>query len=454
MTEPRDELGAWLGEPVEPLVPRPGTYERIRKRARRRKRNQAITAAALTAAVVAGLVAVPRLTSLFSPGSGSEPAAAAGQSVRSPMSASTLHNKLTPQPTVMGGGRSLPIGFKPISATFVGLDTGWALGTLSTPCITPGCLALARTDNTGASWYSVPAPPTVTAGATTGVSQVRFLNRDDGWIFGPELWWTRDGGQDWQQAGTGGMRVVSLEAVRDRVFAVFARCPASRPFVPAGGGCQSYQLYSAMAGTAAWQRVPGATSGPGTASVVLGRGTGYLLATAGPTVTLASGPLGGHGGWAAMTTPCQAAAGTRRASAAARTPGGTLLATAAPDTLFAACGAAGPVKQIAVSADDGRNWRPSGAAPLPGTAYSMAATPGGTMLVIAASTGLYVSADGGASWKLALTGPPGGFGYVGMTDVLQGFAIPADQSKHSREAILFTTDGGGSWRWSAVPRSG
>jgi hypothetical protein len=81
----------------------------------------------------------------------------------------------------------------------------------------------------------------------------------------------------------------------------------------------------------------------------------------------------------------------------------------------------------------------------------MAVTPTGTLLVIAASTGLYVSADGGASWKLALTGPPGGFGYVGMTDVLQGFAIPVN---HSQEGILFTTDGGRSWQWSTVPRSG
>jgi hypothetical protein len=452
MTEPRDELGAWLGEPVEPLAPRPGSYERIRKRARRRKRNQAITATAMAAAVVAGLVAAPRLSSLFFPGGGSssEPAiAAAGQSVRSPQAASGFRNKLTPQPTVMGGGQPMPNGFKPSSATFVGLDTGWALGTLSTPCVTVGCLALARTDNTGASWYSVQAPPTVTARAATGVSQVRFLNRDDGWIFGPELWWTRDGGQDWQQAGTGGMRVVSLEAVRDRAFAVFARCPQSQPFVPNGGGCQSYQLYSAVAGTAAWQRVPGATSGPGAASVVLGRDTGYLLAAGGPTATLASGPVDGHGQWAPMATPCQAAASTP--SAAAATPGGTLLATAAPDTLFAACGAAGPVKQIAVSTDGGRSWRPTGAAPLPGTARSMAATPGGTMLVIAASTGLYVSADSGATWKLALTGPPGGFGYVGMTDVLQGFAIPVDTS---REAVLFTMDGGSSWRWSTVPGSG
>ncbi len=456
MTEPRDELGAWLGEPVEPLAPPPGTHERIRKNARKRKRNQAITATALTAAVVAGLVAAPRLAGVFSPAGRGQRVEAAAQPARSPQAASGFRNKLTPQPTVMGRGQPLPNGFEPISATFVGLDTGWALGTLSTPCVTPGCLALARTDDTGASWYAVRAPATVIATATTGVSQVRFLNRDDGWIFGPELWWTTDGGQDWQRADTGGMRVVSLEAVRDRAFAVFARCPASQPLIPNGGasGCRSYQLYSAVAGTPAWQRVPGATSGPGTASVVLGRDTGYLLGVSGSGATLSSGPTA-SGDWAAVTTPCQVGPDTRQASSGAASGaaalGGTLLATVAPDGLFAACAAAGPASQIVTSSDGGRSWHRSGTAALAGTAFSMAATPGGTMLVIAASTGLYVSADGGASWRLALTGPPGGFSYVGMTDVLQGFAIPAD---HSNAGILFTTDGGGSWRWSTVPRSG
>jgi hypothetical protein len=447
MTEPRDELGAWLGEPVEPLPPPPGTYERIRRRARRRKRNQAIAATAVAAAVVAGLVALPKLTGVLFPGSRGGQVTAADRQVRPPQAATGLHNKLTPVPTVMGRGQPLPKSFEPVSATFVGLDTGWALGTLSTPCAGPGCLALARTDNTGASWYSVPAPATAAATAATGVSQVRFLNRDDGWIFGPELWWTSDGGQAWQRADTGGMRVVSLEAVRDRAFAVFARCPASRSSIPGGGAsrCTSYQLYWAPAGSPRWRRVPGATAGPGTAAVILGRDTGYLLGVNGSTVTLSRGPAGDGSGWAALPSPCRGGASTSGNGAAA--PGGALLATAGPGSVLAVCDAGGPAKQILASSDGAASWRPSGTAAFPGTAFSMAAAPGGTMLVIAASTGLYLSGDGGASWRLALTGPPGGFGYVGMTDVLQGFAIPVS---HRGKGILFTTDGGSSWRWSTV----
>jgi len=455
MTEPRDEIGAWLGAPVEPLPPPQGTFERIRRKARRRRRNQAIAVAATAAAVVAGLVAAPRLATTFFPSGRGQPVAAGGQQVRPSAHVSGLKNKLSSGPTAMGTGQPLPNGFEAGSASFVGLDTGWVLGTLSAPCAASGCLALARTDDTGATWYRVPAPQTGTATASTGVSQVRFLNRVDGWIFGPELWWTSDGGQHWQQVDTGGRRVVSLEAVADRAFAVFASCPVSRPLIPNGGAgdCLSYQLYSAVAGTSAWQPVPGAADGAGTGTVVLGHSTGYLLGVKGSTVTLSSGPVSGGGAWTAVTGPClPGGAGT-----GAPVPAPPVLATAAADSLFAVCtapsAAAGqttPVKKIETSSDGGRTWHVSGTAPIPGSANSVAAAPGGGMLVIATSTGLYVSGDGGASWQLALTGPPGGFGYVGMTDVLQGFAIPVVPGQ---QGILFTRDGGTSWRWYTVPRS-
>jgi hypothetical protein len=437
MTEPRDEIGGWLDAPVEPLGPPPGTYERIRRSARRRKRNQAIAAVATAALVVAGVVAAPRLAiTLFPSGHGATAASAGGQA-GSPSPAPGLRNRLPPGPAMADHGQPLPRvpdGFEPISATFVGLKTGWALGRLSTPCAAAGCLALARTDDTGASWYRVPAPATGVAAASTGVSQVRFLNRYDGWIFGPELWWTGDGGQDWQQVGTGGRRVVSLETVGSRAFAVFARCPGSQPSILNGGagGCLSYQLYSAAAGSATWHRV-------------LGRSTGYLLGVKGSAVTLSSGPVRGDGAWTAVTAPCASATSAAR---------GALLATAAPNGLFAACqmGSATnamSAEKIVNSADGGRSWQAGGIAPISGTAHSVAAAPGGSMLVIGTSTGLYVSGDSGATWQLALTGPPGGFGFVGMTDVLQGFAIPADPGQ---DGILFTRDGGASWQRSIVSR--
>src|SRR6266536_3166878 len=402
MTEPRDEVDAWLDAPIEPMPPPAGRYERIRRSARRRKRSQVIAAAATAAAVVAGLVAVPRLITIFPGGTGASSGnAITTQPALSGAPNSFRSNRLSAGAAAMGTGHPIPNGFAATSATFVGLWTGWALGTTPGHCGTGGCLALARTDNAGLNWYSVPAPGTVIAANGTGVSQVRFLNRDDGWVFGPELWWTRDGGQRWQQVNTGGEQVISLETVGTRAFAVFASCTPPATATPAGGsgGCYEYQLYSAAA-------APNSTA-----------------------------------------TPYQ----------------GMLLATASPDQLFAVCNTsalgstgstgteqAAQAKEIVASADGGRTWHRRAVAQIPGTAWSAAATPDGASLFIATSTGLYGSADGGASWRLIMTGPPGGLGYVGMTDNLQGFAIPAIRGHYG---ILFTTDGGQSWQRSMVSGS-
>ncbi len=299
MTEPRDEVGSWLDEPVEPLAPPPGTYTRIKRHAARRRRHQAIAAAATAATVIVGLVAAPRLAGTFLRTGRSALTESAGP-VAQPSVSHQPGNKLTSEPTIMGSGQPLPNGFAPISATFIGLKTGWALGTLATSCAADSggtCLALARTDNAGTTWYQAQAPPTRTANAAGGVSQVRFLNRQDGWVFGPDLWWTRDGGSNWDRAGTAGQRVISLEAAGNRAFAVFATCAGAPPSAAPGGltsGCSSYQLYSTVAGTADWRRVPGATTGPGAASVVLTQDTGYLLASGGAAVTVASGPVATH----------------------------------------------------------------------------------------------------------------------------------------------------------------
>ena len=61
MTDPRDDLDAWLESRVQPLPPPPGTSELIRRRARRRKVRRAAVAAAGAAAVVTLIAAVPTL---------------------------------------------------------------------------------------------------------------------------------------------------------------------------------------------------------------------------------------------------------------------------------------------------------------------------------------------------------------------------------------------------------
>ena len=84
----------------------------------------------------------------------------------------------------------------------------------------------------------------------------------------------------------------------------------------------------------------------------------------------------------------------------------------------------------------------------PGIATSLAAAQG-DLVVLATTTCIDVSTDGGANWRQAYGSPPGaaagrrGFSYVGMTAEAHGVAIPADTGLHE---VFITVDGGTSWQ--------
>jgi hypothetical protein len=105
-------------------------------------------------------------------------------------------------------------------------------------------------------------------------------------------------------------------------------------------------------------------------------------------------------------------------------------------------------KAIYTSANGGKSWRQAGTVPSAGIARSLAAAQG-HIVVLATTAGIDVSTDGGASWKVTGAGPPdaapgqSGFSYVGMTDPLQGVAVPADPQLHE---VFITADGGQTWR--------
>ncbi len=147
---------------------------------------------------------------------------------QNPTSAAQAGQPATATPT--GGGRTqssaaaplppprptaapVPANFQPTSVTFVGAGTGWVIGQAGTPgdCASQYCTSVARTNDAGRTWAGVPAPLTGAPDGATGVSQIRFLNLQDGWAFGPELWVTHTGGLTWTQVDTHGLRVTDLE---------------------------------------------------------------------------------------------------------------------------------------------------------------------------------------------------------------------------------------------------
>jgi hypothetical protein len=452
-----DDVDSWLSGRIDPLPPPPGTFELIKRRARHRKyRRLAITAGAAAVIVAAG-VAVPQIVRLSPLG---------------PVNPSG-HNSAVPSPgtTATGGGAPessssarpapspsrppVPPNFQPTSVTFVSTSIGWVIGQAGTPghCATQYCTSVARTDNAGKTWFGVPAPLTGAPDGATGVGGIRFLNGEDGWAFGPELFATHDAGHTWTRVDTGGLRVTDLETVGDRAFAVFASCTGSGPDFAAQ--CTRFTLYSSPAGADDWTPVGASTSGlssgagAGSASIVLTGSRGYLL---GPDGMLFSGPVDGTAWSPVARVPCTV--GTAQPDGQ---PTGALFGAIDATNLIIACTqpAAGPVggeqKVIYTSADGGASWHHLAMAPTAGIASALAASPSQTVM-LGTDQGIDLLGAGGSGWQQAtlVTGAPaGGFQYVGMTTDLQGIALPVNATDG---VVWFTFDGGASWQPSLVSR--
>ena len=452
MPDRRDDLDSWLDGRVDPLPPPPGTFDLIKKRARRRKYRRLAVGAGAAAVIVAAAVAVPQMVNLpvLNPPSAAPAAngrsatpvpSASGSAGTASAAASSVVPK-TARPPV-------PANFRPSSVTFIGTQTGWVIGQAGTPgnCATVYCTSVARTDNAGKTWSGVPAPVTGPADGAAGVGQVRFLDKRDGWAFGPQLYATHDGGHTWTQVVTNGLRVTDLETVGSRAFALFASCTGTGPAFAAR--CASYTLYSSSASADNWTPVGPATSAlPGGAALIVLTGTrGYLLA---PNGALYSGPVNGSAPWQRVKAiPCPVGQ-----PLADGQPTGALLAAASATNLVLTCASSSApgtqqAKRVFTSADGGLIWQNAGAAPSLGLATSVAAAPDGAY-VLATGRGIDVRPAGSVTWRRAtLDGPPpaGGFGYVGMTTDGQGIALPASPAAG---AVWFTFDGGKTWAPSPV----
>jgi hypothetical protein len=489
VTEPRDEIDAWLEADVEPLQPPPGAFERIRRNARRRKASRALMAVAGAAVAVAAVVTIPQALPGLLPSHSrapsepvSSPSRATAASPRPTRPASPSSSAATPSasPALAGGApllqsppyQQVPPSFQPTSVTFISPTTGAAIGQAGTPghCTGPvpaDCTSLAGTRDYGLTWYGVHAPVTSGPDGSAGVSQLRFLDGENAWAYGPQLYVTHDGGSSWTREPTGGLRVTALEASSGRAFAVFAACTGSGPDYAAH--CDRFSLYTSRADSDSWQPVPGpvqnmsaASGGVSSASLVLtgsvSGGTGYLL---GPNGSLYSGPLDGSA-WHAITAlplcpPGAAQAGRTQPSRAAITAGsGQLyLACRSRAAVLKEAGINLPASFSATSDlllaySPGTRWKPVGIIPGPSPVTSLAAAAGG-LVVAATSTSIEYSTDGGATWHISggplSWVPSGGFGYVGMTTQQDGVAIPADSSLGE---VFITTDGARTWRPSPI----
>jgi hypothetical protein len=470
-SDPREDLDGWLQARIDPLPPPAGTFDLIKRRVRRRRYRQVAVSAAVAAAVAGAVVVVPRVATsvLHVNQNPSANGIAAGGKATPKTNApnggagSGADSKGTPTPVVTPAAPApVPANFQATSVTFIGPNTGWVIGQAGTPghCATQFCTSMARTGDGGQTWAGSPAPETGAPDGSSGVGQVRFLNYNDGWAFGPQLFATTDGGKTWTEEGTDGQRVVALETVGTRAFAIFGSCSGTGSSFAAQ--CTSFSLYSSPAGADDWQPVPGAgnlsadlpnvqpTQVVAPALVLTGT-EGYVLAANG---TLYGGPVDGSGPWQQIDSTPAAAGGCDPGMAQAAQPSHQMLAAASSSDLVLVCEtpAAPGGANVWTSTDGGKAWR-EGTHLTGVSATAVAAQPGGE-IIVATTAGLEVTPDGGTSWQLTEatpTGPSAGFGWVGLTSPSQGVAVPADPAQH---AVWTTHDGGQTWGVSPVKSAG
>jgi photosystem II stability/assembly factor-like uncharacterized protein len=165
-----------------------------------------------------------------------------------------------------------------LDSTWVSPRTGWVLGEGQAGC--PSCAVIRYTGDGGITWSALPIPvsrPRDLAPGSYGclvhgcVSQISFANREDGYLFDPDLYTTTDGGRTWhRQVGRPTVALVSVaRGVVWRLTYTNLGCP---------GPCE-LRLLQQRAGSTKWTTVRAPVDGEGTGVVpqIVSIGSGRVL---------------------------------------------------------------------------------------------------------------------------------------------------------------------------------
>lgn len=157
---------------------------------------------------------------------------------------------------------SVPAGFVTWSASQTFGSTRYVLG--SSPCGTTTCPALLRTHDGGTTWTQVHRFAQADVSAATGEAQpmiqpagalsgVHFVTATTGYVFGSDLWITRDAGRTFTQVQHPGTSVLDVASVGSQPLALTAteciqgQC-SGRLEVARIGGASAANVSAAVAG--------------------------------------------------------------------------------------------------------------------------------------------------------------------------------------------------------------
>jgi photosystem II stability/assembly factor-like uncharacterized protein len=343
--------------------------------------------------------------------------------------------------------------------TWVSDQDGWALA--AAPCASGLCPRVAVTHDGGRTWRALPTPPESTqTGAVhcagiACVSHIRFATATVGYLFGPDLYETDDGGRTWRRVPS--RPVEALEPSAGTVIRVVydhTGCP---------GPC-TRTVQETAAGSATWHTLLRIPVTSGVAAQVVRQGTSviylpvyaHLTGGARTAHTVIFRSTDGGISWQPLADPCGGTGHNEHdASAlAAAAAGGYVAALCQPRSGTG-------LTFVLTSADYGSSWSPPRVI-AGGTRHHLsliaAASPGRLVVATGGVEGsgpftyrLAVSTDNGLCWSAAVTGtthldpqaPAASF--LGFEDSSTGRWISSEQD------IWTTRDGGLHWLRRAFP---
>jgi hypothetical protein len=335
----------------------------------------------------------------------------------------------------------VPAAFRPMNFTATSATDWWLLG--SAPCSAGSCPAIITTTDGGTSWRSVtaPGPPLQSNGsaANGGVSHLRFATSEIGWAFGPGLYATYDGGEQWHAIHLGGW-IQDLEPGLGRVYATVF--PGSYPPTCAttGSTCPNEQLWTSPVVSQQWSL--DSATGDFAGDVAVHGDNVYLQpAESGLIVIglLVSTDQGGH------FTKFSGVGYGRDCELSPTT-----------DTVIWAFCSTGNFGKGLVSNDGGRTFAVTPLGPQCPNSSTLVGASATVAIGACAGTGdpLEQTLDGGQTF-IAVQSPPdqiGEWSLIGFTDSEDGYAFWIDESTVPFTQILWhTTDGGAHWSEVTIP---
>src|SRR5215469_6428700 len=211
-------------------------------------------------------------------------------------------------PTVAATSATVPSGGPALlSTSWITATQAWALA--SQPCNRGTCIEVAHTTDAGQHWEALPTPAasvqdgSVNCSVQTCVSQISFATSQVGYLYGPALLMTTDGGLTWHPVS--GPQTETLTIAGGQVYRVTytnTGCP---------GPCQP-SLEAATVGSSTWRTLVEQLNEPGRSgsAQIVASSEDVLVAMYGslagpiPAQAIVYHSADGGGTWRQAADPC------------------------------------------------------------------------------------------------------------------------------------------------------